>query len=213
MTTGLGKREEHKLATRRAIQSAADALFDSRGYADTTIRDITEAAGVTERTFFRYFSGKEALLVRDIEEMLPILGAAIRQRPASEDPLEAVENAFVSLFDRMRESRPNLSWLFHDGPPGPKLAKSTPGLLLQFEQEIVDALTDRIARSGELDPGEQFATQVLARCAVAALRSAGIRYWQLGNSPAGRAGEVDLIREAFAVLRRGQTGRPPDRRA
>ncbi|MBB3748897.1 AcrR family transcriptional regulator [Mycolicibacterium sp. BK634] len=212
MTTGLGKREEHKLATRRAIQSAADALFDSRGYADTTIRDITEAAGVTERTFFRYFSGKEALLVRDIEEMLPILGAAIRQRPASEDPLEAVENAFVSLFDRMRESRPNLSWLFHDGPPGPKLAKSTPGLLLQFEQEIVDALTDRIARSGELDPGEQFATQVLARCAVAALRSAGIRYWQLGNSPAGRAGEVDLIREAFAVLRR-QTGRPPDRSA
>ncbi|MBB3601143.1 AcrR family transcriptional regulator [Mycolicibacterium sp. BK556] len=213
MTTGLGKREEHKLATRRAIQSAADALFDSRGYADTTIRDITEAAGVTERTFFRYFSGKEALLVRDIEEMLPILGAAIRQRPASEDPLEAVENAFVSLFDRMRESRPNLSWLFHDGPPGPKLAKSTPGLLLQFEQEIVDALTDRIPRSGELDPGEQFATQVLARCAVAALRSAGIRYWQLGNSPAGRAGEVDLIREAFAVLRRGQTGRPPDRSA
>jgi AcrR family transcriptional regulator len=213
MTTGLGKRERHKLATRRAIQTAADALFDSRGYADTTIRDITEAAGVTERTFFRYFSGKEALLVRDIEEMLPILGAAIRQRPATETPLEAVENSFVSLFDRMRESRPNLSWLFHDGPPGPKLAKSTPGLLLQFEQEIIDALTDRIPRAEDLDEGEQFAAQVLARCAVAALRSAGIRYWQLGQSAAERAGEVDLLKQAFAVLRGSGTGWAPDRDA
>lgn len=213
MTTGLGKREEHKLATRRAIQSAADALFDSRGYADTTIRDITEAAAVTERTFFRYFASKEALLVRDIEEMLPILGAAIRRRPAGEHPLEAVENSFVSLFDRMQKSRPNLSWLFHDGPPGPKLAKSTPGLLLQFEQEIIDALADRIPRSGDLDPGEQFAIQVLARCAVAALRSAGIRYWQLGQSPAARAGEVDLIKQAFAVLRDSRTGWTPNRNA
>ncbi|MCX2929370.1 TetR/AcrR family transcriptional regulator [Mycobacterium sp. CVI_P3] len=210
MATGLGKREEHKIATRHAIQSAADALFDSRGYADTTIRDIADAAGVTERTFFRYFSGKESLLVRDIEEMLPILGADIRRRPAGEDPLDAVEKSFLSMFDRLRETRPNLSWLFHDGPPGPKLAKSTPGLLLQFEQEIIDALVDRMGRD-EHQPRSEFAAQVLARCAVAALRSAGIRYWQLGQGSDERPSEVELIREAFAVLRGSENRQPPVR--
>ncbi|NTY62788.1 TetR/AcrR family transcriptional regulator [Mycolicibacterium sphagni] len=197
MTAGLGKREEHKIATRSAIQSAADALFDSRGYADTTIKDIADAAGVTERTFFRYFSGKEALLVRDIEEFLPILGAEIRRRPAGEPPLDAVKNSFLALLDRLRQTRPNLSWLFHDGPPGPKLAKSTPGLLLKFEQEIVDALADRLHDRG---PDPEFTAQVLARCAVAALRSAGIRYWQL-RQRADSPGEIDLINQAFNIVR------------
>ncbi|MGY4708372.1 TetR/AcrR family transcriptional regulator [Mycolicibacterium sp. CBM1] len=212
MTAGLGKREAHKIATRHAIQSAADALFDSRGYAETTIRDIADAAGVTERTFFRYFSGKEALLVRDIEELLPALAAEIRQRPAAETPLEAIEKSFLAMFGQLRNTRPNLSWLFHDGPPGPKLAKSTPGLLLRFEQEIVDALLDRLDRDDGPRPDEEFAAQVQARCAVATLRSAGIRYWQLGQRPTARPNEVALITQAFDILRRGDrsaaTGRP-----
>ncbi|TGD84563.1 TetR/AcrR family transcriptional regulator [Mycolicibacterium sp. CH28] len=185
------------------------ALFASCGYADTTIKDIADAAGVTERTFFRYFSGKEALLVRDIEELLPVLGTEIRQRPVTETPLDAVENSLLAMFDRLRETRPNLSWLFHDGPPGPKLAKSTPGLLLSFEQEIVDALTDRLHRSGHQGPEQEFATQVLARCAVAALRSAGIRHWQLSLNADARPGEVELIRRAFDILRRGEWGPAP----
>lgn len=206
MTAGLGKREAHKMATRRAIQSAADALFASRGYAQTTVKDIADAAGVTERTFFRYFSGKEALLVRDIEELLPVLGDEIRRRPATETPLEAVEKSFLVVVDLMRGTRPNLSWLFHDGPPGPKLAKSTPGLLLQFEQEIIDALLARIAPGGAPAPDEEFTAQVQGRCAVAALRSAGIRYWQLGQESATRSDEVDLLHQAFDVLRRAEPG-------
>ena len=213
MTAGLGKREAHKLATRRAIQAAADALFDSRGYADTTIKDITDAAGVTERTFFRYFAGKEALLVREIEELLPILGAEIRRRPADEPPLDAVENSFLGLLDRLRETRPNLLWLFHDGPPGPTLAKSTPGLLLKFEQEIIDALADRTHHDGEQQLAEVFAAQVLGRSAVAALRSAGIRRWQLGHGADEGPSEAALIRQAFEILRGCHAGRAPGRGA
>ncbi|WP_099021568.1 TetR/AcrR family transcriptional regulator [Mycolicibacterium palauense] len=203
MTADVGKREAHKIATRRAIQAAADALFDARGYADTTVKDIADAAGVTERTFFRYFSGKEALLVKDIEEWLPRLGTEIRRRPATEDPLDAVKNAFFVLAGRLQEAQPNLSWLFHDGPPGPKLEKSTPGLLLRFEQEIADALADRVREGTPLPPEEEFRTQVWARCAVAALRSAGIRRWQLGlHGPDAQASAADLIDQAFDIVRR-----------
>ena len=192
MTGDIGKREAHKIATRQAIQDAADRLFAERGYAETTVRDVADAAGVTERTLFRYFTGKEALLVRDIEAWLPTLTAEIRDRPAGEAPLDAVEGAIFSLWERVRDGGgPNLSWLFQDGPPGPKLEKSTPGLLLRFEQAVADALDERV-------PDRVFPNQVLARCSVAALRSAGLRNWQLGGEQQDQA---ELIRTAFAVLR------------
>jgi len=203
MTADVGKREAHKIATRRAIQTAADALFGARGYSNTTVRDIADAAGVTERTFFRYFPDKEALLIKDIEERLPMLGAEIRRRPAGEAPLQAVEIAFFGLAGQLGEAQPNLSWLFQDGPPGPKLAKSAPGLLLRFEQEIADALIERLRHHGAVEPDEEFQTQVLARCAVAALRSAGIRHWQLSQRDDGALpGVAELIKQAFAVLRK-----------
>jgi AcrR family transcriptional regulator len=202
MTSDVGKREAHKIATRRAIQTAADALFDANGYANTTVRDIADAAGVTERTFFRYFAGKEALLVKDIETWLPRLGDAIRERPVDEPPLDAVQGALAVLDPSQSGSRPNLTWLFHDGPPGPKLERSTPGLLLRFEQQVADALADRLRAHHELDGDDEFRCQVLARCAVAALRSAGIRNWQLrADGHADRPDEAALVARAFAVLR------------
>ena len=203
MTADVGKREAHKIATRQAIQAAADKLFEARGYANTTVRDIADAAGVTERTFFRYFSGKEALLIKDIEAALPRLECEIVQRPADEAPLAAVENAFFALAEGMRDSRPNLSWLFQDGPPGPKLEKSTPGLLLKFEQAIADALQRRMRPGQPVEFGDVFTCQVLARCAVAALRSAGIRNWQLSvEDRVDRPTEADLVKRAFDIVRR-----------
>jgi AcrR family transcriptional regulator len=115
---------------------------------------------VTERTFFRYFPGKEALLVKDIEAWLPILGREIRQRPVAEPALDAVENAFFAVADQTRTARPNLSWLFHDGPPAPRLEKSTPSLLLKFEQEIADALDER-ARHGRRRGDDTFTNRSL----------------------------------------------------
>ncbi len=196
MTAEVGKREAHKIATRRAIQDAADMLFEANGYANTTVRDIADAAGVTERTFFRYFAGKEALLAKDIEAWLPVLAEQIRQRPAEESALDAVEGALISLRPRFEATR--LPWLFHDGPPGPTLAKSTPGLLLNLEQAIADALVDRARRRGDVD---EFACQLQARAAVAALRSAGIRHWQLRDERRAPS-EVELLRRAFEILRR-----------
>lgn len=194
MTGEIGKREAHKIATRAAIQDAADALFESRGYADTTVRDIADAAGVTERTFFRYFAGKEVLLVKDLEAWLPALADQILRRPPEEAPLDAIKTAFLTLLHQVRASGSSLPWLFHDGPPGPRLEKSTPGLLLRFEQTIADALDER-------GSGDAYANQVIARSAVAAFRSAGIRKWQLSAAGEPPADEDDLIDQAFVTLR------------
>lgn len=50
----MSRREAKKAATRRAIREAAARLFAERGYADTTTREIAEAAGIATGTLFNY---------------------------------------------------------------------------------------------------------------------------------------------------------------
>lgn len=61
----LGLRERKRLATRRAIQLAALHLVQDRGLDAVTIDDISHEADISPRTFFNYFSSKEAALVGD----------------------------------------------------------------------------------------------------------------------------------------------------
>ena len=56
-------RERKKLATWRAIQSAALRLFDEQGYEATTVEQIAAAANVSRATFFNYFASKDATLL------------------------------------------------------------------------------------------------------------------------------------------------------
>jgi AcrR family transcriptional regulator len=55
-------RDQHAARTRDALFEAAMDLFSAHGYDETTTDEIAEAAGVSPRTFFRYFPTKESVL-------------------------------------------------------------------------------------------------------------------------------------------------------
>jgi AcrR family transcriptional regulator len=96
-------RERKKQRTRDALVRAAFELFTSQGYDATTVDEIAEAVDVSQRTFFRYFAGKEdaALAVQRLTE--EHFHAAVRARPPHEPPLEALRRAVLEGWDTISE--------------------------------------------------------------------------------------------------------------
>lgn len=91
-----GLRERKKRQTREALTHAALELFVERGYDETTLAEIAEAAGVSTRTIFAYFSGKEDILFSTVQTMLDALGQALAARPAGTDTLTALREFILS---------------------------------------------------------------------------------------------------------------------
>ncbi|MBX7161803.1 MAG: TetR family transcriptional regulator [Acidimicrobiia bacterium] len=88
--TEVGRRERKKNETRAALREAALRRFADVGFAETRIVDITEAADVSERTFFRYFSSKEDAAVAALREWLERLFADVEQAPPELSPRDVV---------------------------------------------------------------------------------------------------------------------------
>ncbi|MEU0332948.1 TetR family transcriptional regulator [Streptomyces sp. NPDC006193] len=97
-------RERKKRRTREALLRAALELFTTQGYERTTVDEIAAAVDVSQRTFFRYFAGKEdaAFAVQDMTEAVFV--AAVRARPPHEAPMTALRQAFLEGWETFRET-------------------------------------------------------------------------------------------------------------
>ena len=94
-------------SSRDILQDAAFDLFLERSYAQTSVADITQRAGVSRATFFNYFSSKSDVFWVDLDEALDefrqqIAGAldvAPTREPA--EGMTAIVSALDSLADRL----------------------------------------------------------------------------------------------------------------
>jgi AcrR family transcriptional regulator len=194
-----GRRAAHKRATRAAIKDAAMRLVAEQGFEATTVRQIADAADVTERTFYRYFDGKTGLIADEALIWMQRLHQAIRERPAPETPLQAVGRAMVALAGEIRQNPESAPlWMFADTPQQYEmLQRSAPRPLLRFEESVADAI---LARTGVSTENRRQA-ELVARVSIGVLRSAGIYRRQLLA-----LGETDLpdleqvVHQAFASL-------------
>jgi AcrR family transcriptional regulator len=75
---------------RDRLQAAAMSLFEERGYARTTVGEIAARAGLTERTFFRYFTDKREVLFSGGEKLEALVVGAIAAAPEDLAPLDVV---------------------------------------------------------------------------------------------------------------------------
>jgi AcrR family transcriptional regulator len=101
-------RDEHKAHTERTLRAVALRLFASQGYDNTTIEEVTEKAGVSARTFFRYFPTKESVLHLHERLWFQSLTESYLAKPRSMSDVEALTATFVDLASDFVSTRRSL---------------------------------------------------------------------------------------------------------
>src|SRR5215470_412440 len=86
MRRSLDRRERKRTRTRLMIQAEAFRLFAERGYTETTVEQVADAAAISPRTFFRYFPTKEDVVLWD--EWDPLVADLLDARPDDEASAE-----------------------------------------------------------------------------------------------------------------------------
>jgi len=93
---------DRREVTRRSLITAAIKRFSAAGVAATTVADITADAGVTERTFYRYFASKEEVLFAEYEDRIDWFRRALEVRPRDEPITKSVLYAVDAFPDDPR---------------------------------------------------------------------------------------------------------------
>jgi AcrR family transcriptional regulator len=91
---------------RGRLAQAALELYGERGFDNTTVEEIAARAGLTKRTFFRYFADKREVLFDGSQSLEELLVRGVVTAPASTAPLDAVAvglDAIAPMFEERRE--------------------------------------------------------------------------------------------------------------
>ena len=92
-------RERKKVRTRETIRREAFRLFDERGYDQTTIEHIADAADISPSTYFRYFPSKESVLLAD--DLSMVMLEALAGQPVEMTPIAAFRQAVHDAYEHM----------------------------------------------------------------------------------------------------------------
>lgn len=197
-TAAGGLRERNRERNRTALADAALRLFTERGFDAVTVDDIAEAAGVSRRTFFRYFESKEDAVLPYEQERLDDLRRALAGRPHDEPVLATLRRATTALAaDQLadgvarQESMARMD-ILADNPS--VLARN-----LERQSRMADELSAVVADHLGVDPATSIEAQVVAGAAIAAVRAAATVWWTTG----GTADFTSLLDEAFDLLATG----------
>lgn len=171
------------------LREAALNLYLERGFEQTMVNDIAERAGVTARTFFRYFADKREVLFDAAAEVQEKSLAALEGAPATASALELVAAALEAVADVIGHDR--------------DLARKRHTVIMANadlrERELIKlarmtaALADGLRRRGIGDAEAELAAE-----AGSAVYRVAFRRW------VDAAGDLDLreaIGQSFAQLR------------
>jgi len=96
-----GRRREQ---TRSEIADAAMELFLARGFDDTTMDDVAEAAGVSRRTAYRYFPAKEELVFEHPRRWLEQFSASLAERQADEGSRDLLRRSLLDIAEAIQQN-------------------------------------------------------------------------------------------------------------
>jgi AcrR family transcriptional regulator len=171
------------------LTEAALTLFGERGFDNTTVADIAERAGLTKRTFFRYFADKREVLFLGSEWLERLFVEGVGAAPPPAAPLEAVAAALDAIgpvFEERREFAARRQQIIASNP---ELEERELIKLASLSRAVADALR----RRGVGDP-----TAILTAEAGITVFRVGFERWvdETNERPL-----QELMRESLEELR------------
>ena len=94
---------------RGRLEQAALELYVERGFEQTTVAEIAERAGLTERTFFRHFADKREVLFAGSGVLQELLVTAVADAPDSAAPIESGHDSCTINRRKNQQDRPTQS--------------------------------------------------------------------------------------------------------
>jgi AcrR family transcriptional regulator len=169
---------------RDRLRDAALELYLERGYESVTVTEITERAGLTRRTFSRYFTDKRDVLFAGSEQLPVALADAVLRADDALRPFGALLAALVNIGEMLADQVPHAA-------QRRAVIKASPELQERERTKIAavtDALADALQQRGAAEP----AAKLLAHVGVAIFQAAFERW---ADQPE-RAGFSACFREA-----------------
>lgn len=183
-------REITRDAVRARIAAVAIARFDADGFDQVTVEQVAAEAGISARSFHRYFPAKEDAVVGDPARHSTVLAAAFRDRPADEPVWTALREAFATMLEEGGDDP-------ETGRRSVRVMTSTPSLRarnLEKHQAWAAVLTPPVAeRLGE--PESSLRARTVVQAALACFDVA-IAVWATGPD----ADASGILRRSFDVL-------------
>ncbi|WP_442972249.1 TetR family transcriptional regulator [Rhodococcoides yunnanense] len=176
------------------MERTAVDLFVDRGFAEVSVDDVSAAAGISQRTFFRYFGSKDDVLLGYRRRLDQRLLEALQARPIDEKPVAALRRAFLDT---------------SHVPPGDREAvlvraravASAPALLARSRGEQmgeIDALATELASRMRTGIGDN-----RARLVAAVMSAAAVTAWDIWVEGTGLDDPATHIAAALDLVERG----------
>ncbi|HEX4012385.1 MAG TPA: TetR family transcriptional regulator [Candidatus Tumulicola sp.] len=180
---------------RQRLEKAALELYQERGFAQTTVTEVAERAGLTERTFFRHFVDKREVLFSAGDAFGQTLVEAIENAPSKLSPIDAVGvavEATAAFFENRLEFVRVRQSVIAENPE------------LQERERIklaslVSLLADGLRRRGVADP----AASLAAEMGITVFRIAMGRWINEPNGPS----LAMLMRDSLDALKKVSAGK------
>lgn len=204
MSTEPSVLDQKRDAVRSGLARIALELFADQSYETVTVEGIARAAGISSRTFFRYFATKDDIVLDYQSRLQKRLVEAFEARPPGEGPLEALRNALVATSRVTPAERQRWMQIGRIMTSSAALREASFGRPLASSAPLVDGVAARLrARSGDPRP----------RTMVAAMLAVATTEWNAWVDD-GRGEPSERIAEALTMLEDGLAGldRPGRRR-
>jgi len=192
------RHELRRRSTHEALREAALKSFARKGFTNVTVTELAAEAGVTERTFFRHFPTKEAVLFQDYDTHLEWLAEALAQRPAGESLFDAVL-ASVAAFPHDLEVVRQAATARAELISADRIASHLRVVQASFARVLTDFIRTRNPDVANIDLGAEVAGSALAAALVVAVENWG-RSGCAGDLGELVAASLDLVRSGLAPL-------------